>query len=140
MEAEEAHRQTLTDAPGNVRALRNMAELLSCQRRFDESERLFEEYLRLRPSDDSARHDLVGMLANQRKAAQVLPHVLELLQREPHNSQLQILHATALNWLGDSAGAIAVLSGLITGGTTNSEVWITYGNVVRAAGQTEAAV
>jgi predicted Zn-dependent protease len=133
-------RQELTRSPGDVVALRLLAQVAAKREDFTEGERLLKECLRLAPGYSRARFDLAEMLHTQQKAEPMLPLLERLLALEPANPDYRTLQSAAYGRLGHSAQAVRILADLVVEFPDNSVGWLYYGHALRFAARTEEAI
>ena len=138
--AETLLRQELSRHPGDVAALRLLAQVAAKREDFAEGERLFTECLRLAPGCSRARFDLAEMLHTQQKAEPMLPLLERLLALEPGNLAYRALQAGAYSLLGRSEQALSILADLVVEYPENQLVWMYYGHALRSARRTEEAI
>lgn len=133
--AEQALRIQLQRYPGDVLALRHLAEILSATDRYDESELLLRQCLERVPSFALARYGLAMVLFHNHKFAPALDQAEILLIREP--SRLEYLHlkADALGRMGDFEAAASFLGALVLAHPNDTNAWLSYGHALRALGQ-----
>ena len=96
----------LKHTPGDVEAMRLLAEADAARDHFVEAERLLQQCLQLVPGHSEARLELARVLHSQQKAAPMLPLLERLLALEPKNMRYRTLHASALNLLGQNERAM----------------------------------
>ena len=87
--------------PKDVAALRMRAEVAGRLRRYADAEELLERCLALAPSFDAARHNLAVVLNRGAKPEAALPHVIQLLAKQPQNPGYLNLKAAILANAGD---------------------------------------
>jgi predicted Zn-dependent protease len=138
--AETLLRQELTRHPGDVAALRLLAQAAVKREDFAEAERLFNECLRLAPGCSRARFDLAEMLHTQQKAEPMLPLIERLLALEPGNLAYRALQAAAYSLLGRSDQALSILADLVAEHPENQLIWMYCGHALRSAGRTAEAI
>jgi tetratricopeptide (TPR) repeat protein len=138
--AEAALRRRLERAPGDVAALRMLAEIETQRERYGEAERLLGECLRLVPGFARARFDLAVVYYSQQKAAPMLPLVERLLALDPRDFAYRSLEASALTLLGHTDRSTALLAKLLVDHPTHAKAWLSYGHALRAAGRHDETV
>jgi predicted Zn-dependent protease len=132
--------QELRRHPGDVAALRLLAQVAVKREDFAEGERLLEECLRLAPGYSRARFDLAEMLHIQQRAGPMLPLLERLLALEPGNLAYRALKAAAYSLLGQSERALSILADLVVEFPDNPVGWMYYGHALRSAGRTDEAI
>jgi predicted Zn-dependent protease len=138
--AESLLRRALRKTPGDVFALRLLAELASAREDYGEAERLLAECLRLAPGFSRARLDLVQVLQRQLRGEPMLPLLERLLALEPHDSRYRTLQAAAYNLLGQNERATGIFESLLREDPGNALAWLHYGHTLRAAGRQPEAI
>ena len=126
--------------PSDVAALRMLAEVAGRLRQYDDAQALLSRCLSLAPSFDAARHNYAVVLNRAGKPAAALPHVQQLLLKEPRNPAYLNLKAAILANIGDYEGAAALYEGLLATHGGQSKIWMSYGHVLRTAGRVDRAV
>ncbi len=133
-------REELTRHPGDVAALRLLAQVAVKREDFSAGQRLLEECLRRAPGYSRARFDLAEMLHTQQKAGPMLPLLERLLALEPGNLAYRALKAAAYSLLGQSERALGILADLVVEFPDNPVGWMYYGHALRTAGRTDEAI
>ncbi|HVH83841.1 MAG TPA: tetratricopeptide repeat protein, partial [Steroidobacteraceae bacterium] len=127
-EAEALLRAHLRAHPTDVAALRMLAEVAARLRRWRDSQTLLERCLELAPGFDAARHNYALVLNRQGKAAAALPHVEQLLAKEPRNPGYRNLRAAVLVNLGEYAESARIYAGVLAEFPQQPKVWMSYGH------------
>jgi predicted Zn-dependent protease len=138
--AETLLRQRLSQAPGDIAALRMAGEIAAEREDYVEAERLLGECLRLAPGYGEARFDLARLLYTQQKANPILPLLERLLRLEPDNLRYRSLQASAYGLLGLNDRALEILSGLLHEHPDDELLWLARGHASRAAGRLADAI
>jgi Flp pilus assembly protein TadD len=133
-------KRRLEEAPGDLAAMRLLANVAAQQEDYVTAERLLGECLRVAPGYSGARHDLARILHSQQKAQPMLPLLERLLAHEPKNLQYRSLHSTAYSLLGYNDRATAILSEMIADFPDDESVWMSYGHQFRIAGRLADAI
>ena len=139
-QAEALLRQHLKSHPTDVAALRMLAEVAARLRRYGDAQRILEACLELAPSFDAARHNYATVLNRQGKAAAALPHVEQLLGKEPRNPGYRNLKAAVLANLGDYAGSAGVYATVLQEYPQQPKVWMSYGHSLKTSGRLTEAI
>ena len=139
-EAEALLREHLERFPTDVAALRMLAEVAARLRRFGSAQTLLERCLELAPGFDAARHNYANLLNRQGKAAAALPHVEQLLAREPGNPGYRNLKAAVLANLADYAGSARIYAEVLDEYPRQAKVWMSYGHSLKTSGSLAEAV
>jgi predicted Zn-dependent protease len=130
----------LDSHPTDVAALRMRAEVAGRLRRYADAEELLERCLALAPSFDAARHNLAGVLNRGAKPAAALPHVVQLLAKEPENPGYLNLKAAILANMGDYRGSIETYQGVLSRYPRQPKVWMSLGHALKTEGRQEESV
>lgn len=139
-EAETRLRARLAREPGDVAALRMLAELAARLGRNDEAALLLEHALERAPGFDAARHHYAVVLNRANRHAEALAEVDRLLERDPANAPLRNMRAVVLGKLGDFDGAIAGYQSVLARAPEQWQVWLGYGHALKTANRTAEAV
>jgi predicted Zn-dependent protease len=126
--------------PTDVAALRMRAEVAGRLRRYADAEELLERCLALAPSFDAARYNLAGVLNRQARPAAALPHVVQLIAREPGNPGYLNLKAAILANMGDYKGSIETYQGVLSRFPQQPKVWMSLGHALKTEGRQEESV
>lgn len=137
----DARLRTHLDAhPTDIAALRMRAEVAGRLRRYTDAEELLERCLGLAPSFDAARHNLAVVLNRQAKPAAALPHVEQLLAKEPANPGYLNLKAAILANMGDYRGSIQIYQGVLARYPRQPKVWMSLGHALKTEGRQQESV
>jgi len=139
-EAEALLREHLQRHPTDVAALRMLAEVAARLRRYTDAQQLLERCLELAPSFDAARHNYATVLNRQGKAAAALPHVEQLLGKEPRNPGYRNLKAAVLANLTDYAGSARIYEAVLQEYPQQPKVWMSYGHSLKTSGRLPDAI
>jgi tetratricopeptide (TPR) repeat protein len=139
-EAEALLREHLQGHPTDVAALRMLAEVAARLRRYTDAQQLLERCLELAPSFDAARHNYATVLNRQGKAAAALPHVEQLLGKEPRNPGYRNLKAAVLANLTDYAGSARIYEAVLQEYPQQPKVWMSYGHSLKTSGRLPDAI
>jgi predicted Zn-dependent protease len=126
--------------PTDVAALRMRAEVAGRLRRYADAEELLERCLTLAPSFDAARHNLAVVLNRGAKPAVALPHIVQLLAKEPENPGYLNLKAAILANMGDYRGSIETYQGVLSRYPRQPKVWMSLGHALKTEGRQEESV
>jgi predicted Zn-dependent protease len=138
--AEALLRAHLSSFPTDIAALRMLAEVAGRLRRYADSQVLLERCLELAPSFDAARHNYAVALHRQAKSAEALPHIEQLLTRDPLNPNYRNLKAAILAHLGEYAGSIAVYESVLKDFPQQPKIWMSYGHSLKTAGRQDDSI
>ena len=133
-------RAHLAHTPGDVEAMRLLAEADAARDHFVEAEQLLQRCLQLAPGHSEARLELARVFHSQQKAAPMLPLLERLLAIDPKDIRYRTLHASALNLLGQSERAMQIHRTLLAEFPDNELLWLYYGHSLRIAGQPEETI
>ncbi len=139
-EAEALLRAHLRAQPTDVAALRMLAEVAARLRRWRDSQALLERCLELAPGFDAARHNYALVLNRQGKAAAALPHVEQLLAKEPRNPGYRNLKAAVLVNLGEYAESARIYAGVLAQFPQQPKVWMSYGHSLKTTARVTDAI
>jgi predicted Zn-dependent protease len=139
-EAEALLRAHLKAHPTDVAALRMLGEVAARLRRWRDSQTLLERCLELAPGFDAARHNYALVLNRQGKAAAALPHVEQLLAKEPRNPGYRNLKAAVLVNLGEYAESARIYAGVLAEFPQQPKVWMSYGHSLKTIGRSVEAI
>jgi tetratricopeptide (TPR) repeat protein len=126
--------------PTDVAALRMRAEVAGRLRRYADAEELLERCLTLAPSFDAARHNLAVVLNRGAKPEAALPHVIQLLAKEPRNPGYLNLKAAILANAGDYRGSIETYQGVLSRLPHQPKIWMSLGHALRTEGRQDESV
>lgn len=139
-DAETRLRARLAREPGDVAALRMLAELAARLGRNDEAALLLEHALERAPGFDAARQHYAMVLNRGNRHAEALAEIDALLERNPASQPLRNMRAVVLGKLGDFDGAIAAYEGVLARAPDQWQVWLGYGHALKTANRTAEAV
>jgi tetratricopeptide (TPR) repeat protein len=138
--AETLLRDHLQAHPGDVAAIRLLAETVTRLGRHGDAEVLLERALELAPSFVGARYNLAVVLYRQQKGAEALGHIRHLLAGDPGEPAYRNLHAACLVMVGEHDQAIAVYEAALAERPLQPKVWLAFGHALRVAGRRDEAV
>lgn len=137
--AEQRLRRQLARHPGDVLAMRLLAEHLSAADRYGESEALLRACLERTPSFALARYGLAMVLVHDHRVPPALEQLDLLLRQEPGRFEYLNLKADALGRLGEFEAAAACLEQIIAEHPAHAaQAWSNYGHILRALGRRAA--
>jgi len=126
--------------PTDVAALRMRAEVAGRLRRYADAEELLERCLALSPSFDAARHNLAVVFNRAAKPAAALPHIVQLLAKEPQNPGYLNLKAAILANMGDYRGSIEIYQRVLSRYPRQPKIWMSLGHALKTEGRQEESV
>jgi tetratricopeptide (TPR) repeat protein len=138
--AERLLKRAVESSPGDVAALRLLAQAAAARNDFAGAQARLGECLRLAPGYSRARLDLVEILRQQGRGEPMLPQLDRLLASDPANLQYRTLQAAAYSLLGEAERATQVLEALLGEFPREELVWLSYGHVLRTAGRQREAI
>jgi tetratricopeptide (TPR) repeat protein len=138
--AEEILRGYLQNAGPHVEALRLLARIEQQRDLLDEAERLLEIALRLSPDYRAARLDYIRVLIDRQKYSAACTEIDALQRLEPENKDYLAVRAAACAGLGDYEAAIEIYRELLAAAPRSSELHVSLGHCLQAAGQAKEAI
>ena len=139
-EAEAMLRRRLKRQPGDVAAMRMLAELGIRVGRNEEAILLLERALERAPGFDAARQNYAVALNRSNRYTEALAELDVLLDKEPDNQVVKNMKAVVLGKLGEFDNAIATYEEVLKRVPNQAEVWISYGHALKTAGRTQDAI
>ena len=138
--AETLVRRRLRDEPGDVAALRMLADLALQRDDGLECERCLNECLAIAPGSAGARFDLARLLYAQERNAEVLPLIERLLAANPTNIDYLSLKVRVLRFVGRNAEAVSLMDAAVTQHPQEERAWLLYGHLLREVGEQARAI
>lgn len=135
--AETALRLQLARHPGDVFALRMLAEVLSAADRYEEAETLLHACLERVPSFPLARYGLAMVLFHDHRLAPALEQLEILLNTDAQRHEYLSLKAEAQARLGAFEAAAATLEQILAMRPNDGATLCAYGNILRTLGNRE---
>jgi tetratricopeptide (TPR) repeat protein len=139
-QAEALLRAHLRAHPGNVAALRMLAELAARLGRLADAEALLAQAVALAPAFDPARQAYAMILQRNNRPDEALVQVEILLAKNPRQGGARTVQAATLVRLGEYAAAIRVYEGLLVDFPDLARNWMSYGHALKTVGRQEDAV
>lgn len=139
-DAESLIRRRLKWQPGDVAAMRMLAEIELRRGRNTEAIQLLERALERAPGFDAARQNYAAALHRSNRHQEALAELDELLDRTPDDQILKNMKAVILSKLGDFRSAIATYESVLQRVPGQAEIWINYGHALKTAGRSADAV
>jgi len=139
-DAEKMLRLRLRRWPGDVAAMRLLAELCARTQRNDEALEWLERALQRAPGFDVARQNYAVVLNRSGRHSEALVQLDALLEARPNDQILHDMKATILGRLGDVHDAIATYENLLKRQEGHANIWVGYGNALKTAGRTAEAI
>ena len=138
--AEAQLRTYLAGRPDDVAALQLLGETLGRLNRYGDAELVLRHALELDADFDGARFTLAGVLFQQQKAAEALPHLHHLLGRDAADPAYRNLLAACLSLVGDLDEVDRLYRELLAEYPEQPRIWLNHGHALRTVGRFEAAV
>jgi len=139
-QAEALLRAHLRAHPGNVAALRMLAELAARLGRLADAEALLAQAVALAPGFDPARQAYAMILQRNNRVDEALAQVDILLAKNPRQGGARTVKAATLVRLGEYAAAIEIYEGLLSDFPNLARNWMSYGHALKTVGRHEDAV
>jgi tetratricopeptide (TPR) repeat protein len=131
----------LGQAPGDVVALRMLADVATQREDYAQAERQLMRCLELAPGYAAARYDLANLMFTLHRYSGVLPLVERLLAAEPRQIEYLSLKAQTLRLVGGRNGeAIALMDSAVADHPDEDPAWLLYGHLLREVGQQSRAI
>jgi predicted Zn-dependent protease len=138
--AEHTLRDVLRREPGNIAALRLLAETGARLGRYGEAETLLAHCLELAPGFTAARHNYATVLHRQSKSLEAIAQTDRLLAEEPGNPVYRTLRGAALGQIGEYGQAIAAYEAVLKTHARQPRAWMSYGHALKATGRQEDGI
>ena len=139
-EAESLLGRRLKWQPGDVAAMRMLAELELRRGRNTEAIQLLQRVLERAPGFDAARQNYAAALHRNNRYREALDELDVLLGKTPGDQILKNMKAVVLSKLGDFDTAIATYEGVLQRVPDQAEIWINYGHALKTAGRRADAI
>jgi tetratricopeptide (TPR) repeat protein len=127
--------QHLRGSPGDVVALRMLADIAFRRSDSQAAERHLTECLELAPGYAAARYDLARLLYEQQRMAEALPLIERLLATEPRNAAYLTLKAQSIRLVGRIVESIAIMERVVADCPDDAPQWLLFGNLLREMGE-----
>jgi tetratricopeptide (TPR) repeat protein len=138
--AEQLCRKRLRADPGNVTAMRLLAEIGFKIGALDDAENLLERCLELAPDFHLARLNYASVLSRREKLEEALAQVDLLLQAEPDKFTLLTLKGSILVKMGDFERVLPLYEYLLKHFPKKAMVTLVYGHALKTVGEQEKAI
>ena len=139
-EAESLIKRRLKWQPGDVAAMRMLAELELRRGRNTDAILLLEQALERAPGFDAARQNYAAALHRCNRHREAVAELDILLGKTPDDQILKNMKAVVLSKLGDFDTAIATYESVLQRVPDQAEIWINYGHALKTAGRGADAV
>ena len=130
----------LRQVPGDVIALRMLADIASRRGDSQAAETRLAECLELAPGFAAARYDLARLLYMQQRIAEALPLIERLLATDPGNAEYLTLKSQSIRLVGRGAEAIAIMQGVVADHPSDPQQWLVFGNLLREMGEQDRSI
>ncbi len=114
-------------------AIKLLADAAIQKHRWGEAEDLLERCLERAPDFAAARFRFVTLRFVRKDLRQLLPHIDELLRRDPDNALYRLLRALTLSGSQQYRDAVAAFEAFIDRTGSAPGVWLAYGRALRGA-------
>ena len=139
-DAEKLLHTHLSAEPNDAEALSLLADIFTRQSRKADAELVLARCIELDPEFDGARFSYAYTLYQRQKAAQAIPHVEQLLARNPTDPAYRNLMAACLALVGEYDRVIEIDEGLLAEYGKQPKIWLNYGHTLRTVGRTADAI
>lgn len=126
--------------PGDIVAMRMLAEARVSDRKYEDALRLLERILARVPGFHAARQNLVVVLNRLGRHAEALSELDVLLMEVANDPALKDMRAVLLSRVGDVDRSIMAFEDLVRRTPQAAHVWHGYGHALKAAGRSTEAV
>jgi tetratricopeptide (TPR) repeat protein len=138
--AEHLIRDVLKKHPGEVNAMRMLAEIGIKMGQLEDAQNLLERCLELAPDFHLARHAYAGLLMRRNHLERSLNEIDRLLTSEPGNPAYLIVKAAVLARLGDHLPALQIYEKLFENYPHHASAQMFYGHTLKTVGRMNDAV
>jgi len=136
--AEGILRQILTREPGDVAAIRMLAEIAIRMGHPREGERLLRRAIELAPGFHYARHNLAVALDTLSRSGEAVGELNRISGPLTDHDQFLALKAAALSKVGENAEALQLYQELARRQPENVDIWISIANLQKILGESGA--
>jgi tetratricopeptide (TPR) repeat protein len=133
-EAESLLRAQIREQPGDVAALRMLAEVAGRLRRYGDAEVLLRHCVSLAPSFIPARQNLALVLHRQNKPAEALAAIDRCLSVQPGHVSHRNLKAAILGTIGEYEASLKLYREVLNEYPNQAKVWMSFGHALKTAG------
>jgi tetratricopeptide (TPR) repeat protein len=138
--AEGVAAQQLRQSPGDVVALRMLADIASRRGDDQAAERYLTQCLELAPGYAAARYDLARLQYLQQRIAEALPLIERLLATEPHHAAYLTLKSQSIRLVGRIEESIAIMERVVADHPDDAQHWLVFGNLLREMGEQDRSI
>jgi tetratricopeptide (TPR) repeat protein len=124
----------LKKKPREAEALNLMADVARRSKRYEQSERLLSECLKLAPDNTGYRYNHAIILRHLHNNEEALAELDRLLAADPNNPLYRDQKAVVLTRLGRHGEALAYRRNLVTEFPDSAEIWLRYAHTLRDEG------
>ncbi len=133
--AEAGLRARLQAHPGDVAALRMLAEVAGRLGRYADAERLLVHALELAPAFTAARTNLAQVLHRLGKPGEALAELDRLAVHDPRNPTQRTLRAAVLARTGDTQASLELYAAVLAEFPQQPKAWLSCGHALKAVGR-----
>ena len=138
--AERLVRGVLRNDPGDVNAIRMLAEIGIRTGHLEDAQNLLQRCLELAPDFHLARQAYASLLMRRNELEQSLTEVDRLLTAEPRNPAYLILKGAVLSRKGDHVPALQIYESLFEAYPRHGSAQMFYGHTLKTVGRLDDAV
>jgi tetratricopeptide (TPR) repeat protein len=138
--AERLVREVLKKDPGDVNAIRMLAEIATRMGRLEDAQNLLERCLELAPDFNLARQAYASMLMRRNLLEQSLSEVDRLLKLEPDNPAYLIIKGAVLSRKGEHDPALKIYEKLFENYPGHAGAQMFYGHTLKTVARMDDAV
>jgi tetratricopeptide (TPR) repeat protein len=139
-QAERTVREVLKKSPGDVVAIRLLAEIGLNVGKVDESIGLYERCLELAPGFALARQNYVVALSRRQRFDEALAQVGQLLDAEPRNPNYRLLRGSLLVKKGEHRVALALYEEFLKEYPRQAGAHLNYGHTLKTVGRLDESI
>jgi tetratricopeptide (TPR) repeat protein len=139
-QAERTVREVLKKSPGDVVAIRLLAEIGLNVGKVDESIGLYERCLELAPGFALARQNYVVALSRRQRFDEALAQVGQLLDAEPRNPNYRLLRGSLLVKKGEHRVALALYEEFLQEYPLQAGAHLNYGHTLKTVGRLDESI
>ena len=139
-DAERSLRERLRLFPGDIAAVRMLAELAAKGGRIEQALELLERCLSLAPGFAMARHHHALLLERANRLGDALAEVESLLAQDPGNASYQEMKASLSVKLGNYQAGISLYESILQARPKDARAWMSLGHALKAEGKADRAI
>lgn len=138
--AEHLLRPYLKTNPGDVYALRMLAEVGARLGRLEDADAILARCLELAPGFTAARHNYAIMLHRQGKTREALEQVDLLLKHNGRSGAYLALKAAILSKSGEYTPAVEAYEEVLAALPQQGKIWMSYGHALKTMGRQKESI